>query len=215
MSLFLQLHPDNPQARLIAQAADILRQGGVIVYPTDSGYALGCMLGQFDAQQRIRQIRQVGKDHLFSMVCKNLTEISTYAVVSNSQFRLLKANTPGPYTFVLKASREVPRKLNNKRNTIGIRVPEYTVIQALLEELDVPLLNMSLNAEALDHNDDDGLISEGWEIQEKIAHAVDLIIDVGSCPFAQTTIIDLTAEVPTLIRAGIGDLSPFGLDHED
>ncbi len=211
MSLFLQIHPDNPQARLIAQAADILQKGGVIVYPTDSGYALGCLLGQVDAQQRIRQIRQVGKEHLFSMVCKNLTEISTYAVISNTQFRLLKANTPGPYTYILKASREIPRRLNNKRATIGIRVPDYVVTQALLEALNAPILNMSLNAQALNHDEDEGMISEGWEIREHIAHAVDLIIDVGSCPFTETSIIDLTTEVPALVRAGLGDLSPFGL----
>lgn len=212
MSQFFQLHTSNPQPRLIAKAAAVLQQGGVIVYPTDSGYALGCMLGHADAQQRIRRIRQVGADHLFTLVCRNLAEIGTYAVISNSQFRLLKANTPGAYTFILKATREVPRKLQHpKRSTVGIRVPQYTVTQALLDEIGAPLLNMGLNAQVLNHNDDEGLVIEGWEIREQLEHAVDLILDIGSCPFQETSVINLTAEVPTLIRAGIGDLTPFGL----
>jgi len=215
MAQFFQLHPENPQPRLLKQAGDILRQGGVVVYPTDSGYALGCMLGFVDAQQRIRQIRQVDDSHLFSLVCRNLAEIGTYAVVSNSQFRLLKANTPGPYTFILKASREVPKKLQHpKRNTVGIRVPDFPVTQSILVEIDAPLLNMSLDAKALNYDEQNGLISEGWEVRERLEHAVDLIIDIGSCPFAQTSVINLMNESPELIRAGIGDLSAFGLEDE-
>lgn len=208
MSQFFQLHPENPQARLLKQTAEILLGGGVIVYPTDSGYALGCLLGQAEAQARIRQIRQVDEAHLFTLVCRNLTEIGQYAVVSNSQFRLLKANTPGAYTFILKATREVPRKLQHpKRNTIGIRVPDFPVTQAILEAIDAPILSMSLIIP-----DDDQYLSEAWEIREKLEHAVDLVLDVGSCPVGETTVINLTGEVPELIRAGLGDLAPFGLE---
>lgn len=208
MSQFFQLHPQNPQARLLKQTADILQSGGVIVYPTDSGYALGCLLGQAAAQARIRQIRQVDESHLFSLVCRNLTDIGNYAVVSNSQFRLLKANTPGAYTFILKATREVPRKLQHpKRNTIGIRVPQHPVTQAILEAMDAPMLNMSLIVPG-----EENTLAEAWEIREKLEHAVDLILDVGSCPAGETTVINLTGEVPELVRAGLGDLAPFGLE---
>lgn len=208
MSQFFQLHPQNPQARLLKQTAEILQNGGVIVYPTDSGYALGCLLGQAEAQARIRQIRQVDEAHLFTLVCRNLTDIGNYAVVSNSQFRLLKANTPGAYTFILKATREVPRKLQHpKRNTIGIRVPDLSVTQAILEAINAPLLSMSLI-----FPDNDQHLSEAWEIREKLEHAVDLVLDVGGCPAGDTTVINLTGEVPELIRAGLGDLAPFGLE---
>jgi tRNA threonylcarbamoyl adenosine modification protein (Sua5/YciO/YrdC/YwlC family) len=147
MSQYFNIHLDNPQARLIAQTADILRAGGVIAYPTDSGYALGCMVGSSsDAQMRIRQIRGLDDKHLFTLVCRNLSELGNYAIVSNSQFRLLKANTPGAYTFILQATREVPRKLQNpKRNTIGIRVPQHAVVQAILDAIDAPMLSMTLH----------------------------------------------------------------------
>lgn len=208
MSQFFQLHPQNPQARLLKQTAEILHNGGVIVYPTDSGYALGCMLGQAEAQAHIRQIRQVDEAHLFTLVCRNLTDIGNYAVVSNSQFRLLKANTPGAYTFILKATREVPRKLQHpKRNTIGIRVPDLVVTQAILEAIGGPLLSMSLIMP-----EDSSALTEAWEIREKLEHTVDLVLDVGSCPAGETTVINLTGEVPELIRAGLGDLAPFGLE---
>ncbi len=208
MSQFFQLHAENPQPRLLKQTAEILQQGGVIIYPTDSGYAFGCMLGHSGAQARIRQIRQVGDAHLFSLVCRNLAEIGNYAVVSNSQFRLLKANTPGAYTFILKATREVPKKLQHpKRSTIGIRVPNHLVTQAILETINAPLLNMSLSLP----NEEEGL-SEAWEIREKLEQLVDLIIDIGSCPFGETSVINLTTEVPELIRAGLGNLTPFGLE---
>lgn len=211
MSQFFQIHPQTPQARLLKQTAEILLQGGVIVYPTDSGYALGCMLGDSDAQQRIRQIRQVDDAHPFSLVCRNLSEIGSYAVISNSQFRLLKANTPGAYTFILKATREVPKKLQHpKRNTIGIRVPNHIVTQAILAQINAPLLSMSLNSTTVDDHVQ-AMVSEAWEVREQLEKLVDLIIDVGSCPFTKTTVINLTTEVPELIRAGVGDLTPFGL----
>jgi len=208
MSQFFNIHPDNPQSRLIAQTAEILRKGGVIVYPTDSGYALGCMLGNVDAQTRIRQIRGVDDSHLFTLMCRNLSELGNYAIVNNSQFRLLKANTPGAYTYILKATREVPRKLQHpKRNTIGIRVPAHVTVQAILEAIDAPLLSMSLT-----FPNEEALALESWEIRDRLEHVVDLVIDVGHCPTAATTVINLTEDVPVLVRAGLGDLAPFGLE---
>lgn len=207
MSQFFNINPENPQQRLIAQTADILRSGGVIAYPTDSGYALGCMLGHADAQMRIRQIRGVDDKHLFTLVCRNLSELGNYAVVSNSQFRLLKANTPGAYTFILNATREVPRKLQHpKRNTVGLRVPKHAIVQAILEAIDAPLLSMTLYIP-----DEDSALSEAWEIRDKLEHTVDLVIDAGDCVAGATSVINLTGDTPVLIRTGIGDLAPFGL----
>ena len=206
MSQFFNINLSNPQPRLIAQTADILRKGGVIVYPTDSGYALGCMLGHADAQMRIRQIRAVDDKHLFTLMCRNLSELGNYAVVSNSQFRLLKANTPGAYTFILNATREVPRKLQHpKRSTIGIRVPDHHVVQALLEAIDTPMLSMTLSLP----NEEDTSMMVPWEIRERLEHIVDLVIEVEHCEAGATTVIDLTGDSPVLIREGLGDLSPF------
>lgn len=206
MSQFFNINLSNPQPRLIAQTADILRKGGVIVYPTDSGYALGCMLGHADAQMRIRQIRAVDDKHLFTLMCRNLSELGNYAVVSNSQFRLLKANTPGAYTFILNATREVPRKLQHpKRSTIGIRVPDHHVVQALLEAIDTPMLSMTLSLP----NEEDTSMMMPWEIRERLEHVVDLVIEVEHCEAGATTVIDLTGDSPVLIREGLGDLSPF------
>ncbi len=207
MSQLFNINLDNPQARLIAQTADILRKGGVIAYPTDSGYALGCMLGNGDAQTRIRQIRGVDDKHLFTLICRSLSELGNYAIVSNSQFRLLKANTPGAYTFILNATREVPRKLQHpKRSTIGLRVPQHAIVQAILEAIDAPLLSMTLTIP-----NEDAALSEGWEIRDKLEHQLDLVIDAGDCLHGATTVIDLTGDAPTLIREGLGDLAPFGL----
>ena len=210
MSQFFNINIDNPQARLITQTADILRKGGVIAYPTDSGYALGCMVGNGDAQTRIRQIRGVDDKHLFTLICRNLSELGNYAIVSNSQFRLLKANTPGAYTFILQATREVPKKLQHpKRSTVGLRVPDHNVVQALLAEIDVPLLSMTL----LLANEAE-VLSEAWEIRDRLEHLVDLVIDVGYCVSGATSVIDLTGDAPVLIRSGLGDLSPFGLSAD-
>jgi len=207
MSQLFNINLANPQARLITHTAEILQAGGVIAYPTDSGYALGCMIGHSDAQVRIRQIRGADEQHLFTLVCRNLAELGTYAIVSNSQFRLLKANTPGAYTFILNATREVPRKLQHpKRNTIGLRVPEHAVVQAILEAINAPLLSMTLLLP-----DEEEMLTQAWEIREKLEHSVDLVIDVGHCLVGATTVINLTQDVPELIRAGLGDLSPFGL----
>jgi tRNA threonylcarbamoyl adenosine modification protein (Sua5/YciO/YrdC/YwlC family) len=207
MSQFFNINLDNPQPRLITQTADILRKGGVIAYPTDSGYALGCMLGHGDAQTRIRQIRGVDDKHFFTLLCRNLSELGNYAVVSNSQFRLLKANTPGAYTFILNATREVPRKLQHpKRSTIGIRVPQHNVVQAILEAIDAPLLSMTLSLP-----NDDVALTEAWEIRDRLEQQVDLVIDAGTCVAGATTVINLTGESPELIREGLGELAPFGL----
>ncbi|MDZ4098917.1 MAG: L-threonylcarbamoyladenylate synthase [Methylophilaceae bacterium] len=208
MAQYFVIHPENPQARLIHQAVTILNNGGVIAYPTDSTYALGCVLGNTDAQKRIREIRGVDDAHHFTLVCRNLAEIGNYAQIDNSQFRLLKANTPGQYTFVLKASREVPRRLQHpKRSTIGIRVPEHAVTQAILDELNQPLLSMTLLMP-----DDEEPMNEAWEIRDRLEHQVELVIDAGACVAEPTTVIDLTSAEPELIRLGAGDPSPFGLD---
>ncbi len=208
MAQYFVIHPENPQARLIHQAVTILNNGGVIAYPTDSTYALGCVLGNTDAQKRIREIRGVDDAHHFTLVCRNLAEIGNYAQIDNSQFRLLKANTPGQYTFVLKASREVPRRLQHpKRSTIGIRVPQHAVTQAILDELNQPLLSMTLLMPS-----DEEPMNEAWEIRERLEHQVELVIDAGACVAQPTTVIDLTSAEPELIRLGAGDPSPFGLD---
>lgn len=207
MSQFFHVHLDNPQPRLIAQAAEILRKGGVIVHPTDSGYAISCALGNVDAQARIRQIRGVDEKHLFTLLCRSLSELGNYAVVSNSQFRLLKANTPGAYTFILNATREVPRKLQHpKRSTVGIRVPQHNVVQAILEVMNAPLLSMTLH-----FPDEDIVLNDAWEIRDRLEHHVDLVVDAGHCVTGGTTVVNLTGDTPELIRVGLGDLAPFAL----
>jgi tRNA threonylcarbamoyl adenosine modification protein (Sua5/YciO/YrdC/YwlC family) len=208
MAQYFVIHPQTPQTRLIHQAVEILRNGGVVAYPTDSSYALGCVLGNKEAQERIRAIRGVDEDHHFTLVCRNLAELSAYAQVDNSQFRLLKANTPGQYTFILKATRELPRRLQHpKRSTVGLRVPQHAVTQALLEELDQPLLSMTL----LLPNGANEPLNEAWEIRDQLEHQLDLVIDAGACSAEPTTVIDLTGEAPRLTRLGAGDPKPFGL----
>ena len=207
MAQYFVINAQSPQARLINQAVEILKQGGVIAYPTDSSYALGCALNFKDAQDRIRQIRGVGDDHLFTLACKNLSELSVYAQVDNSQYRLLKANTPGPYTYILKATREMPRRLQHpKRLAVGIRVPQHNVAQALLAVLNEPMLSMTLQLK-----DKEAPMSVGWEIRELLEHQLDCVIDAGDCVTEPSTIIDLTGETPALIRLGAGDPAPFGL----
>ena len=207
MAQYFVINADNPQARLIKHTVEILRDGGVIAYPTDSSYALGCMLGFKDAQDKIRQIRGVDDSHLFTLICSDLSELSVYAQVDNSQFRLLKANTPGAYTFVLKATRELPRRLQHpKRNEVGIRVPNHAVTQALLDELGEPMLSMTLHLV-----DDEEPLNEAWEIRDKLEHSVDLVIDSAITYEGLTTVIDLTENAPILIRQGVGDAAPFGL----
>ncbi len=207
MSQYFVINAENPQARLIKHAVEILREGGVIAYPTDSSYALGCMLGFKDAQDKIRQIRGVDDSHLFTLVCSDLSALSNYAQVDNSQFRLLKANTPGAYTFVLKATKEVPRRLQHpKRSAVGIRVPNHAVVQALLEALGEPMLSMTLHLAG-----EEEPLNEAWEIRERLEHSVDLVIDSAISHAGLTTVIDLTETAPSLIRQGAGDAAPFGL----
>lgn len=209
MAQFFSIHSNNPHLRLIKQAVAIVRDGGVIVYPTDSCYALGCHLGDKSAMSRIRTIRQVDDHHHFTLVCRNLAEISTYAKVDNSQYRLLKATTPGSYTFILQATKEVPRRMQHpKRNTIGLRIPDHPVVLALLEELDEPLLSSTLILPG-----DEFPLNDTEEIRERLEHQVDLIMDAGSCGIEMTTVIDLTTDVPELIRSGKGSLESFGIDH--
>jgi tRNA threonylcarbamoyl adenosine modification protein (Sua5/YciO/YrdC/YwlC family) len=207
MAQYFSIHPQNPQPRLIHQATEIIRGGGVVAYPTDSCYALGCHLGDKEAQERIRAIRGVDESHHFTLVCRNLAEIASYAKVDNSQFRLLKANTPGSYTFILQASREVPRRLQHpKRSTIGLRIPDHAVTLALLEDLNEPLLSMTLMLPGWD------VPREAWEIREELEQRVDLVIDAGACAHEMTTVIDLTGAEPVLVRRGLGNPAPFGLE---
>jgi tRNA threonylcarbamoyl adenosine modification protein (Sua5/YciO/YrdC/YwlC family) len=207
MAQYFVINADNPQARLIKHAVEILQAGGVIAYPTDSSYALGCMLGNKDAQDKIRQIRGVDDEHLFTLICANLSELSVYAQVDNAQFRLLKANTPGAYTFVMKATREVPRRLQHpKRSAVGIRVPNHAVTQALLQALSQPMLSMTLQLA----NEEEPL-NEPEEIRERLENQVDLVIDSAIHQAGLTTVIDLTQTPPSLIRQGVGDAAPFGL----
>jgi tRNA threonylcarbamoyl adenosine modification protein (Sua5/YciO/YrdC/YwlC family) len=206
MSQYFSLHPQNPQIRLIRRAVEILREGGVVVYPTDSCYALGCHLGDKDAMERIRRIRHADKDHNFTLVCRDLSEIATYAKVDNPTFRLLKAYTPGPYTFILEATREVPRRLQHpKRKTIGIRIPDHPVPQAMLAELGEPIMSSTLILPG-----DDAPLTDPEEMRARLEHQVDLVMDSGPCGFEATTVVDLSGDAPRLLRAGRGDPKPFG-----
>jgi tRNA threonylcarbamoyl adenosine modification protein (Sua5/YciO/YrdC/YwlC family) len=205
MSQFYQIHQDNPQLRLVKQAVDIIRKGGVVVYPTDSGYALGCHIGDKAAMDRIRAIRTLDKKHNFTLVCRDLSDISTYAQISNSHYRVLKAHTPGAYTFILKATREVPKRLMHpKRKTIGIRIPDNLVAQALLEELGEPLMSVTLIMPG-----DDMPLTDPYEIRQILEHQLDLIIDGGFCGFEPTSVIDLEEDEPIVLRNGLGDVSGF------
>ncbi|MDP3482050.1 MAG: L-threonylcarbamoyladenylate synthase [Sulfuricella sp.] len=210
MAQFFVIHPENPQPRLIHQTVEIIRNGGVIAYPTDASYALGCGLGDKEAQQRIRAIRGVDEDHPLTLVCRDLAEISVYAKVDNRQFRLLKANTPGCYTFILEATREVPKRLQHpKRKTVGLRVPDHPILQALLAELGGPLLSTTLQLPG-----DDQPLNDPYDIRDLLERQVDLVLDGGYGDVDTTTVIDLTGEVPVLVRAGKGDIQPFGLEEE-
>lgn len=202
MAQFFHIHPDNPQPRLIAQAVKFLQAGAVIVYPTDSLYALGCLLGDKAAQERIRHIRQLGPKHDFSLVCRDLSELSTYAKVENTAYRLLRTLTPGPYTFLLKATHEVPRRLQNpNRKTIGLRVPENAIVQALLAAHGEPIMSVSLMLPGLDEP-----LTDPEEIYERLSNQVDLVIDGGFSANSPTTVLDLVDGRPVLVREGLGDI---------
>lgn len=205
MSQYFQIHPVNPQARLVKQAVDLIREGAVVVYPTDSAYALGCHLGDKKALDRLRRIRRVDDKHNFTLVCRDLSEIATYAKVSNTVYRLLNAFTPGPYTFILQATRDVPRRLlHPKRRTIGIRVPDNKIVLALLEELGEPLLSTTLilPGQSLP-------MTDAEEIRDQLENDVDVIIDGGHCGIEPTTVVSLVDEQPVVLRVGCGDPAPF------
>lgn len=205
MSQFFQIHPENPQARLIRQAADIIRDGGVVVYPTDSAYALGCHIGDKNALDRIRRLRKLDDRHNFTLVCRDLSEIATYAKVDNTAYRLLRHATPGPYTFILRATSEVPRRLMHpKRKTVGLRVPDNNIAAALLADLGEPLMSVTLILPGEDYP-----LIDPYDIRQTLEHDVDLVIDGGYCGMEPTTVVDLAEDGPLILRAGKGDTAPF------
>ena len=203
MSQYFSVHPTHPQQRLIARAAEIVHDGGVIAYPTDSTYALGCHIGDKSALDRIRNIRRLPSRHLFTLMCRDLSELATYAMVDNISYRLIRRYTPGPYTFILKGTREVPRRLMSRRRTIGLRVPDCPVALALLAQLDAAMMSTTLQLPG-----EDFALTEGDAIRDRLEHAIDLVLDGGACSRDLTTVIDLTDEAPTVARAGLG---PFEL----
>ncbi|MNP22075.1 Threonylcarbamoyl-AMP synthase [compost metagenome] len=205
MSQFFQIHAENPQQRLIKQAVEIIRNGGVVVYPTDSAYAMGCQIGNKNAIERVRTLRKLDKHHNFTLMCCDLSQMGLFAKIDTSTFRLLKAHIPGPYTFILNATREVPRLLmHDKRRTIGLRVPSNPIALALLEELGEPLMSVSLILPG-----DTEPMTDPYEIRQRLEHHVDLIVDGGFGDLKASTVIDLTGDEPELIREGCGDPSPF------
>ncbi len=208
MARYLTVHHEDPQPRFLSQAATVLREGGVIALPTDSCYALACALGDKDAVERIRQIRGVDERHHLTLMCRDLSEIAKFARVDNAQYRLLKATTPGSYTFILEGTKELPRRvLHPKRKTIGLRVPDHAIAQMLLAELEGPVLTSTLHLPG-----DDAPLTEGWEIQDRLDDHLELILDGGFCGTEPTTVVDLTEMPPTLVRSGRGDLAPFAFD---
>ncbi len=203
MAQYFQIHPKNPQLRLIRRAVEIVRGGGVIVYPTDSAYALGCLMDHKDAHDRIRRIRQLGEEHNFTLVCMDLSQISNFAKIGNEAFRMIKSLTPGPFTFILKATREVPRRLQHpKRKTIGIRLPDHEISQMLVAELGEPLFSSTLILPG-----EEDALSDPETIRERLEKSVDLIIDAGAVAYQPTTIIGFTEEAPEIIRQGVGIVS--------
>lgn len=205
MSQFFQIHPDNPQLRLIHQAVEIMRNGGVIAYPTDSAYALGCLMGDKKAVDRIRSLRNLDDKHNFTLVCRDLSELAIYAHVNNAQYRLLKSATPGAYTFILKGTREVPRRLMHaKRRTIGIRVPGCAIVNALLAELNVPIMSTTLQLPS-----DNEPLTDPYDIRQTLESQLDLVIDGGYRGIEPTTVVSLLEETPEILREGKGDISIF------
>ena len=209
MAQYFSMHPEDPQPRLVRQAVDIIRSGGVIAYPTDSCYALGCHIGDKAAMERIRKIRDVDERHHFTLVCRDLSEVGQFAKVDNLQFRLIRANTPGSYTFILRASHDVPRRLLTPRHTIGVRIPDHAVALALLALLGEPLLSSTLILPA--HGQ---ALNDPFEIRQRLEHDIDLVIDAGPCNGEVTTVVDLSADAPRLVREGKGDIRPFGFVKE-
>ncbi|MBL8510295.1 MAG: threonylcarbamoyl-AMP synthase [Betaproteobacteria bacterium] len=211
MSQFFTLHPTHPEPRLIKRAVEIVQKGGVLAYPTDSCYALGCHIGDKHAMERIRRIRDVDERHHFTLVCRDLSEIGKFAKVDNAQYRLLKTHTPGSYTFILQATRELPRRLAHpKRATIGVRVPDHPIALALLEALNEPILSSTLIVPG-----DEAPLNDAEDIRERLNHQLDLILDGGACGIEPTTVIDLSGASPVLVRRGKGDARIFGFDEDE
>lgn len=205
MTQFFQIHAENPQLRLVKQVVEEIRRGGVVIYPTDSGYAIGCALGEKNALDRIRKIRQLDDKHNFTLVCRDLSDIGIYAKVENSNYRLLKHHTPGGFTFILKATNEVPKRLlHAKRKTIGLRVPDNAIAMAILEELGEPLMSVSLIMPG-----DDLPLIDPYEIRDILSAQVDMIIDGGYCGMEATSVIELFDEAPKILREGLGDVAAF------
>lgn len=207
MAQYFSIHPTHPQHRLIVRAAKIVKDGGLIAYPTDSCYAFGCHAGDKDALVRLRKLREFDENHHLTLMCRDLSEIATYARVDNAQFRLLKLLTPGSYTFILEATRELPRRLlHARRTTIGIRVPDHPVSHALLTELNEPLLSTTALLPGDEHS-----FNDGHALRDRMERQLDLILDAGSCGIKPTTVIDLTGKTPIVTRRGKGDLTVAGL----
>ena len=206
MAQYFSVHPDNPQPRLVKHAVEIIRDGGVIAYPTDSCYALGCHIGDKAAMEKIRRIRKVDERHHLTLVCRDLSEVGQFAKVDNLQFRLMRANTPGSYTFILRATRDVPRRLLTPRHTIGVRIPNHPVPLALLQELGEPLLSSTLILPA--HG---VALNDAHEIRARFEHQIEAVIDAGACALQPTTVVDLSEGEPTLVRTGRGDPALLGL----
>ncbi len=205
MSQFFSIHPDNPQHRLVRQATEIIRKGGIVVYPTDSAYALGCRIGDKKALDKIRQIRQLDKNHNFTLMCRDLSELAVYAKVDNQLYRSIKAHTPGPYTFILDATSEVPRRLMHpKRKTIGLRVPNNAIALALLEDLGEPIMSVTLIMPG-----DEYPLTDPYDIRDLLEHHVDLIVEGGYCGLEPTTVVDLSGDEPEIIRQGMGNFEGF------
>jgi len=205
MARYYDVHPVDPQRRAIGQVADVVRGGGLIAYPTDSCFALGCALGNADGLERIRSVRQLDDKHHFTLVCADFAQLGQFVHVSNTVFRLVKASTPGSYTFILPATREVPRRLlHRKKRTVGVRIPEHPVVRALLDELGEPLLSSTLLLPG-----DETPLTQGWDIKERLDHAVDAVIDSGDCGTEPTTVVDLSGDEPEIVRRGAGDPSRF------
>ncbi|MBA8794964.1 tRNA threonylcarbamoyl adenosine modification protein (Sua5/YciO/YrdC/YwlC family) [Friedmanniella endophytica] len=205
MARYLDVHPDNPQPRLIGQAVQALRDDALIVYPTDSCYALGCRIGNRDGLDRIRAIRRLDDKHHFTLVCAEFAQLGQLVQIDNAVFRLIKANTPGRYTFILPATREVPRRLQNPRKkTVGVRIPDHVVTQALLAELGEPILSSTLLLPGQEEP-----MTQGWEIKDALDHQVDLVLDSGDCGPDPTTVVDLSGGEPVVTRLGAGDATPF------
>lgn len=209
MSQYFAIHPTHPETRLIKRAVEIVRKGGVIAYPTDSCYAIGCHIGDKHAMERMRRIRGLGDRHYFTLMCRDLSDIGTFAKVDNAQYRLLKAHTPGTYTFILGATRELPRRLAHpRRATVGVRVPEHPVTHALLAELNEPLLSTTLMLPG-----EDEPLNDAGAMRKILEHQLDLVLDGGACGTTPTTVIDLSGAAPTLVRRGKGEIASFGFDE--